>query len=50
MRKMRCIYLFVAALIASFAYQVRLGDGTMISGQDIDANIVWWLTHNMPEV
>jgi len=31
-------------------YTVKLADGTTISGQDIDANIVWWLTNNMPEV
>jgi hypothetical protein len=30
-------------------YSVKLGNGTVISGADIDANIVWWLTNNIPE-
>ncbi len=31
-------------------YSVTLGDGSVVSGADIDANIVWWLTHGMPEM
>jgi hypothetical protein len=30
-------------------YSVVLSSGTVISGADIDANIVWWLTNGMPE-
>ena len=30
-------------------YKVTLKNGTMISGAQIDANIVWWLTNGMPE-
>jgi hypothetical protein len=30
-------------------YSVRLSNGVSISGADMDANIVWWLTNNIPE-
>jgi hypothetical protein len=30
-------------------YEVTLSNGTTIKGADIDSNIVWWLTHDMPE-
>jgi hypothetical protein len=30
-------------------YSVTLKDGTTISGSQIDADIVWWLTNKMPE-
>jgi hypothetical protein len=35
--------------ITDDGYTVKLSNGTSISGADIDANIVWWLTNNMPE-
>lgn len=35
--------------ITDRGYAVKLSNGQTISGADIDANIVWWLTHNMPE-
>jgi hypothetical protein len=35
--------------ITDAGYKVTLRNGTVISGTEIDANIVWWLTHNMPE-
>jgi hypothetical protein len=35
--------------ITDTGYTVKLSNQTTISGADIDANIVWWLTHNMPE-
>jgi hypothetical protein len=35
--------------ITDAGYSVKLTNGIVISGADIDANIVWWLTHNMPE-
>lgn len=35
--------------ITDAGYVVKLSNGTSISGTDIDANIVWWLTNNMPE-
>ena len=35
--------------ITDAGYSVQLSNGTTISGADIDANIVWWLTNNLPE-
>jgi hypothetical protein len=35
--------------ITDAGYTVKLSNGTSISGADIDADIVWWLTNNMPE-
>ena len=35
--------------ISDPGYSVKLSNGTVISGADIDANIVWWLTNNIPE-
>jgi hypothetical protein len=30
-------------------YTVKLANGASIKGSEIDANIIWWLTHEMPE-
>jgi hypothetical protein len=30
-------------------YKVTLSNGTAISGLEIDADIVWWLSNNMPQ-
>ena len=30
-------------------YKVTLADGSVMTGAEIDANIVWWLTNGMPE-
>jgi len=36
--------------ITDSGFTVTLKDGSAISGPDIDANIVWWLTNKMPEI
>jgi hypothetical protein len=35
--------------ITAPGYCVKLADGTNVSGAEIDANLVWWLTIGMPE-
>jgi hypothetical protein len=35
--------------ITDDGYTVKLSNGTVMKGSDINANIVWWLTNGMPE-
>ena len=35
--------------ITNPGYEVTLSNGVKMTGAEIDANIVWWLTNGMPE-